>query len=155
MSGLEILTASPMSAYRADVNGQDAPFGRDDDHWLVAANALHLAASSERPRRKHRLYDALGQAIDLLGDERIDRFVEREWNGERSYVESMVVLADVVHWAGALRLAAVMFDDLLRAATDLSTVERGRVLALRARVERKLERLDDAADRYEYVAELG
>src|SRR4051812_5658785 len=143
------LPMSPTAAYRADMGSRTQPFGRDDDQWLAAAEAVHLAATGRATGTEH-LYDALGIAIDTLGDERIDEFVEREWPGPRCYVESLVVLSTHAEDAGALNLAALMLDDLLHAATDLTPLHRGRILALRARLEWKLDRRDDARDRYAY-----
>ncbi|MEX2154932.1 MAG: hypothetical protein WD825_16435 [Gemmatimonadaceae bacterium] len=137
------------------MNGRDTPFGPQDDVWLAAAITLHLAATAGAATRQHHLYESLGIAIDLLGDEQIDAYVRREWQGDRSYVEAMAILADLIHDAGALHLAAIMLDDLAFAAPDLSMLERGRILALRARVDRKMGRLDDAVDRYQYIAALG
>src|SRR5215211_2918987 len=124
-----------MSAYRADMTRRSVPFGPDDDRWLEAANALHFAATSPVSPRKHQLYQAIGIAIEVLGEDRIAHFVDREWLGERTYVEGLAVLADEIQAVGALHLAASIFDDLLSSALDLSGLERGRVLALRARVE--------------------
>jgi len=154
VNDLQPFSASPVAAYRADIDGRDTPLGAHDDVWLAAACTLRLATTSGERTRKHHLYEALGLAIDLLGDERIDDYVRREWPGARSYVESLAILADFVHDAGALHLAAVMLDDLALAASDLSTLERGRVLALRARVERKLGRLDEAQERYRHILML-
>ena len=147
--------SSPTAAYRADTTERDTPFGPDDDAWLETATELHFAATVAPAARQEHLYSAIGRAIDLLGDERIDLAVRDDWRGERSYVDPLLVLIDQIQDDGALSLAAVMLDDLARAADDLSTVQRGRVLALRARIAWKMGELDDAADRYHYIESLG
>src|ERR1051325_11560985 len=105
--------SSPTGAYRADMRGRESPFGPDDDRWLASASALHSAATYPGKPNTEHLYDAIGVAIDVLGDERIDQFVDREWLGDRSYIEALAVLSYDVHEAGALRLAALILDDTL------------------------------------------
>src|SRR5436190_2578326 len=144
---------SPASAYRADMRNRTRPFGPDDDRWLAAA--VELRASLGGSAANDHLLDALAIAIDVLGDERIDDFVRREWRGQHCHIEALVVLADAIENLGAFHLAATVLDDLLRARTDITALERGRILSLRARVERKLGRLNDAKDRYELIASLG
>ena len=155
MNEPDIFHAAPAAAYRADLAGRDSPFGEHDDVWIVAASTLHLAAGSGGILRRNALFEALGVAIDLLGDEEIDRYVNREWQGEHMYVEALAILADSAHREGALRLAAVMFDDLLTAAPDLTVVEQGRLFWLRARVEWRLGNVEQARARYEHIAALG
>jgi hypothetical protein len=146
--------ASPTSAYRADMRGREHAFGPHDDRWLAAATSLRAAVTAAASHRQEHLYDAIGAAIDVLGDERIDEFVQREWLGDHSYIEALAVLTYDMHEAGALRLSAVMLDDLLRAAPDLSVVHRGRILAMRARLDWKLGAVDEAAERYAFVGSL-
>lgn len=145
---------APGAAYRADLQGRSAPFGVADDAWLAAATELHLAATS-RAGPQHHLDAALGAASDLLGDERIQAFAAREWLGERSWADPLVVLADTIYYDGARHLAALMLDDLRRVATDLTPVQLGRLLFRRARITWSLGAFDDAADRYAAIAALG
>lgn len=147
---------TPASAYRADSVGRDRPFGGEDDQWLAAAAQLHLAAATRsQVAQRQYLLEALSIALDCIGDEPIDAFVAREWFGRHSMTEALVVLADRMIEAGAYRLAAVMLDDLVLPAARLSALERGRILALRARPAWRLGDFDDARDRYEYVRDLG
>ena len=148
------LTASPTSAYRADVAIRGRPFGSSDDSWLAAAAELRAARGQKGAKAREHLYEALGVAIDTLGDENIDAFVRREWRGERCYVEALAALVALMEDEGAVHLTAVMLDDLLATAAELSHLERGRLLAMRARVEWKLGRLDDAEERYQFIASL-
>lgn len=145
---------TPGAAYRADMLHRTAPFGPDDEQWLAAATELHHAAAAPQLGQS-RLYDAIGVAIDLLGDERIDAIVEREWPAPRTHVEAILVLCELIDRAGALHLCAVMLDDLLQAAPDLPSIDRGRILAMRARVTWKLGHRTEAIERYEFLESLG
>ena len=151
----DLVFRAPAAAYRADLGDREVPFGPDDDRWLVAAIELHHAARSQRRARKQHLYAAIGVGIDVLGDERIENVAEREWRGERTYCDPAILLADAIHYAGALRLAAGMMDDVQRAAPDLPISHVGRLLSMRARIAWKLGALEDAAERYEHIALLG
>lgn len=146
----EITFTAPLAAYRADLRGRSAPLSADDGDWLHAGSELHLAsrAHTASGRRAH-LYAAIGIGIDVLGDQTIAAFAEREWRGQRAYCDSLLILAEAIHYEGAIRLAAVMLDDLRRAATDMAPVHAGRVLALRAKLAWKLGALEEAADRYD------
>lgn len=138
-----------------DAADRPGPIGHHDDQWLAIATELHLAAAARGEEGRKGLYGALGSVIDLLGDEFIDGRAEREWEHDLGYVEALMVLADVMQEAGAFHLAASLLDDLLAAATDLKPLHRGRILAQRARIEWKLGRLDEAADRFEAIAIMG
>jgi tetratricopeptide (TPR) repeat protein len=146
---------SPAAAYRADTAGRSAPFGFQDDAWLVIASELHVAAAASGDAWREALYGAIGSVIDLFGDEFIDAHAEREWKDDLGYVEALMVLADVMQEAGAFNLAACLLDDLLAAATDITKLQRGRILAQRARLDWRLDRLDDATERYEAIHALG
>ena len=152
----DVVFPAPGAAYRADTRGRAEPFGPSDDEWLTAATELHLAATGHpREQQQDHLFSAIGVAIDLLGDERVEAFAAREWLGERSYVDPIVVLADTIFYAGARHLAALMLDDIRRAAPDLSSLQLGRILFRRARVAWSLGDIDDAAERFEAISALG
>lgn len=146
--------SAPAAAYRADMATRDHSFGEDED-LIAAATHLHAAAKAKGAPAREYLFEALGVAIDSLGDERIDAFVQCEWDGQRSYVEALAALIQSMQDRGALHLAALMLDDLLMAARDITPLERGRLLAMRARADWKLGRLTEAEERYEYIASLG
>src|SRR5688572_4137579 len=146
----DVVFPAPGAAYRADTQGRAEPFGPSDDDWLAAATELHLAATTHK-RRKDHLFSAIGVAIDLLGDERVEALAAREWLGQRSYVDAIVVLADTIYYGGARNLAALMLDDIRRAATDLTPLQLGRLLFRRARIAWTLGDIDDAAERFEAI----
>ncbi|MGH7636077.1 MAG: hypothetical protein ACREOK_00370 [Gemmatimonadaceae bacterium] len=145
---------APGAAYRADTLGRAEPFGPSDDLWLAAATELHFAATMRGSPQDH-LFSAIGIAIDLIGDERVEAFAAREWLGKRSEVDAIVVLADSIYYGGARNLAALMLDDIRRVATDLTPLQLGRLLFRRARVTWSLGALDDAAERFEAIEALG
>jgi tetratricopeptide (TPR) repeat protein len=149
-------TGSPTAAYRADMDGRGRPFGPKDALWLAAASELHLSATakSQIPQRQH-LLEALSMAIDIVGDEAIDRYVNREWFGKHSFHEALVVLADQIIDAEAYGLGAVILMALLIAIPRLKPLERGRIMALRARIAWRTSDMDDARERYEDIAKLG
>src|SRR5438128_63654 len=89
--------ASPASAYRADMRGREHAFGPHDDRWLAAATALRAVVTAAATHKQDQLYDAIGVAIDVLGDERIDEFVQREWLGDHSYIGALAVLTYDMH----------------------------------------------------------
>src|SRR5688500_1001549 len=149
-----VVLPAPGPASRADTRGRAEPFGPSDDDWLAAATELHLAATT-RKRRKDHLFSAIGVAIDLLGDERVEAFTAREWLGQRSYIDAIVVLADTIYYGGARNLAALVLDDLRRTATDLTPLQLGRLLFRRARIAWSLGDIDDADDRFKAIAALG
>ena len=149
------LTSTPAAAYRADMDGRTDAFGPDDDRWLAAASALHHAATAPRSGGKAALIEALTRAADIYDDAEVERLARTEWDGRPSKYDAIMVLADRIHYAGALHLAARMLDDLAAAPITLKPIHQGRLLALRARVEWKLGRLDEAIDRYRYIESLG
>ena len=151
----DVTFPAPAAAYRADMQGRTEPLAAHDDRWLAAASELHLAAGATGVAREEHLAAAIGIAVDLLGATRIEAFVRREWLGERSGLDPLIVLADAMYYEGARRLAAVVLDDLLRVAPDVSDLQRGRILVRRTRIAWSLGNLDEAADRYEFLGLLG
>src|SRR5690242_9460752 len=107
---------SPAAAYRADCQDRAEPFGRHDDAWITAASLLREAAEESGRARRGSLFEAMRIAGDALGDDAIETAIRRNWDGHRSYIDSLFVLADRAHEAGATRLAVTMLDDLLLAA---------------------------------------
>lgn len=150
----DVVFPAPGAAYRADAHGRADPFGPHDDEWLAAATELHLAATGGANRQDH-LFSAIGMALDLLGDERIEAYAAREWSGQRSYIDPLVLLAETVYYGGARHLAALMFDEIRRTATDLSPLQVGRIMARRARIAWSLGAGDDATERYQAIVALG
>jgi tetratricopeptide (TPR) repeat protein len=150
------LTKPATAAYRADLGVRDQPFGVADGDWITVATVLEHAALVDEPARGELLREAVRLATEIVGADEVQRLAEREWQDrDRSASEAIVVLADKIHNDGALDLAGSMYDALLSADSSLNIVQRGRILAKRARVEWKSGRRDDAADRYRHIEALG
>lgn len=151
----DVTFPAPAAAYRADLHGLTEPLGAHDDRWLAAASELHLAAGAAGTAREEHFAAAVRIATSLLGADRIEAFVRREWLGERSRLDPLIVLADTMYYERARHLGAVVLDDLLRAAPDVTDLGRGRILVRRTRIAWSLGALDEAADRYEFLGRLG
>jgi tetratricopeptide (TPR) repeat protein len=150
------LAQSAATAYRADLGSREQPFGGVDGEWITVAAVLEHAALVGEPERTQLLRNAVTLATRLVGDAEVRRLAEREWQDrDRSESEAIVILADRIEAAGAFMLAGSVLDALLEADASLSSVQYGRVLARRARLEWKAGRLDNAADRYAYLESLG
>jgi tetratricopeptide (TPR) repeat protein len=150
------LTKPATAAYRADLGARDQPFGRADGDWIAVATVLEHATLVDEPTRGELLREAVRLATEIVGADEVQRLAEREWQDrDRSASEAIVILADRVHSDGALNLAANIYDGLLDADASLTAVQRGRILAKRARVEWKSGRAEEAADRYRHIESLG
>ena len=91
-----------------------------------------------------------------MGPQAIARARKREWmgGGRRMSIEALFVLAETIHELGALRLGALMVDDIGFAKPDITSLERGRLLILRSRLDWKMGEQENAADRYRFVQSL-
>lgn len=147
---------APAAAYRADLKGRTEPLGSQDDRWLAAASELHLAAGARDAAggADHRR-EAVRIATDLVGADRVEAYVRREWLGERSSVDALLLLADTMYYGRALHLGAVLLGDVPRGTPDIGDVHRGRVVYRLARISWALGDLEGARERYEYLGELG
>lgn len=92
---------------------------------------------------------ALELARQHLGSESVARGCRHDPPGRSSTseVEPLRVLAEDIEHAGALRLAATLLDGV-QAIAGLDPLDRGRIAAHRARIARKLQDVEGAADRY-------
>ena len=144
------------AAYRADLGGRDQPFGPADGDWIAVASVLEHAALVSEPARSDLLRDAVELATEIVGENQVSHLAHREWQDrDRSPSEAILILADQIHTVGAFHLAGAILDSFLEADSSLNVVQRGRTLAKRARIEWKMGRLDDAADRYRHIESLG
>jgi tetratricopeptide (TPR) repeat protein len=150
------LAQTATAAYRADLGARDQPFGGVDGDWITVASVLEHATLVAEPTRSELLRKAVELATKVVGEAEVRRLAEREWQDrDRSESEAIVILADQLEAAGAFTLAGTLLDALLEADASLNVVQRGRILAKRARMEWKAGRLDVAADRYRYIQSLG
>lgn len=152
----DFLAQTATAAYRADLGARDQPFGGVDGDWITVASVLEHATLVDEPTRSELLREAVELATKVVGAGEVQRLAEREWQDrDRSESEAIVILADKIHNAGALNLAATLLDALLDADSSLNVVQRGRVLVKRARIEWKCGRFDEADDRYRFIESLG
>lgn len=144
------------TAYRADLSPRTQPFGADDGAWVMVANLLEQARSLTDADGRALVDEAIAVARASVGAESIERAAAQEWGSvERTPSEAVVLLADRAFEAGALHLARAIVDALLDADRTLTPVQRGRLLARRARADGRLGRLSEAADQYRDVERLG
>ena len=147
---------SAASAYRADLAGHRDQFGAFDHAWITLATLLEHAALVPVDHREELLRDAIELAREIVGETELHRLGAREFqNRDRTPAEAIVLAADAIHAAGALNLAAVLFDALAAADTSLNVVQRGRILYYRARVALKQGEIDEALFRYRQVETSG
>jgi tetratricopeptide (TPR) repeat protein len=143
------------SAYRADAAGRDAPFGEHDSEWIVVATYLEHAAILPEPGRSALLDQTIELATCVTGEAAVARLRAGDWNGTApGPYDAVVSLADDMHDAHALHLAAHMFDALLAASPELEALHTGRILDRRARIAHKLGQVEHAADHYTLILEL-
>lgn len=147
---------SPLAAYRSDVAAHGASFGAQDGTWITVATIVQHAATAEADRRPALLRDAIAIAREIVDDDALNSVGQREWGDrDRCSAEPIMLIAKAMADAGAFRLAGVLLDTLLRADQSLNAVQRGRVLAQRARVAWMAGEIDDALERYALIETLG
>jgi tetratricopeptide (TPR) repeat protein len=147
---------SALAAYREDVRGREPAFGSDDGAWIGVAVLLEHAALLPPDEQEAALKAAIDGARTLVGAAEVTRRAEREWPvGYHADGTAIMLLAEDVLQAGAHHLAAAILDALLRARPSASALDRGRILAQRARAAWKMGRSAEAEERYEYLESLG
>lgn len=142
---------SPVEAYRRDLARlrRTTSFGEEDDGWLLLAHVVRqraasgVAADVEPPDGDAHALRRLAARVATAPE--IDGALVAELSAAALRMES----------AGALLLAASMLASVERVLGDSLPLERGRVIAQWARVERLLGETDVAADLYARAARLG
>lgn len=157
MSHIDVHVRSGPAAYRADAAREpvESTENSRDGVWIAVATLLEhasLVAGDDRPRLLAR---AIELAHESLGDDSLRRRGEREWRDNRSPSDAILLLADDAYERGAFNTALSMLSALERADQNLSVVQRGRLLARRARVVARLGRLEDARDHFLSLRRLG
>lgn len=142
------------AAYQADV-AAGAQLGDRDYEWPAIATMVEQAAGAPAANRRDQLQAAADAAGRSVGRDLIAGHARIEWQNERHAISSLLVLSVVIQEAGGVHLAARLLDNALRAAEPLPILWKGRALALRARADWKLGRLDEAAERYDFIYDLG
>jgi len=147
---------SAAAAYRADTSGRDLAFAEDDGAWIAIGTILDHASRVPDDFKRQLVCDAVELAETIVPVSELSSRAAREWPGDdRTPTEIIVLVAERAETAGCLNLAAFILDSLIDASTDLSAIQRGRVLAKRARVAWKLGEIDAATDRYRQLDILG
>jgi tetratricopeptide (TPR) repeat protein len=138
--------------------GASDPFGPDDGGWLAVAALVGHAAAHARDvvSADALIMEAAELANTILGQDSARSDVARESHADPEPVSRIVIaqLAERIEKAGALYLAASMYEGLSSADPALPSLERGRLLAKLARVMRKLGRVDDASSLYRRLIEM-
>ena len=126
--------------------------------WIAVANLLEhasLAAGVEGGDPASPLVAAIEIAREMLGDELIRRRGDREWPNHRFAADAVLLLSDEAYEADALQTALAMVTALDGADRSLLPVQRGRLLARRARILSRLGRVDGARDHFVAIERLG
>ena len=143
-------------AYRADIGARPEGGGDAAAAWLTVASLVEHAALVADPDAAEMLERAIGLARAQIGEPTLARLGEIEWGDvDRAPVDAIVLLADDMQSADMLHLAGATLDWLLGADRTLGAVQRGRIVAKRARVAWKLGLLEEAEGRYRMVERIG
>src|SRR6185437_13920072 len=125
------------TAYRADLAGRAQPFGEHDSEWLAIAVLLEQAARLGAADGFAMLEQARRLAADVVSAAALETLVRREWqNADVHPVDPIVAVAQETYDRNAFRTAAHILDALLATDRSLSDLQRGRLLARRARARR-------------------
>ncbi len=143
------------TAYRTDAmrDGRSRPGARDGT-WIVVTSLLEHAslAGADRPALVARAVDI---ALESLGSQVVQHRGDREWRDNRTPSDAILLLADDAYDADAFNTAITMLTALDRADPGLNAVQRGRLLARRARYLSRLGHLEEAADHFRTIGRLG
>jgi tetratricopeptide (TPR) repeat protein len=148
------------AAYRVDAM-RDGAVGRiaagaegREGSWIAAASLLEHAplakGDSERLIRA-----AIDIAHETLGEDSVRRRGDREWPDQRFPADALLLLSDEAYEADAFQTALAMVTALDAADRSLSPVQRGRLLARRARILSRIGRIESARDHFVAIERLG
>lgn len=143
------------AAYRADaMRDRRSRPGARDGVWIAVTSLLEHAslAGANGPALVPRAIDI---AVEALGSQVVQHRGDREWRDNRTPSDAILLLADDAYDADAFNTAVTMVTALDRAERGLNAVQRGRLLARRARYLSRLGHLEEAADHFRTVGQLG
>jgi tetratricopeptide (TPR) repeat protein len=142
------------AAYRTDAmrDGRSGPGARDGT-WIVVTSLLEHASlvGADGPTLVAR---AIEIAHEALGDVAKGRG-DREWRDNRTPGDAILLLSDQAYDADAFNTAVTMLTAFNRADPGLNVVQRGRLLARRARYLSRLGRLEEARDQFQTIGRMG
>lgn len=145
-----------LSAFRQDVADQGVEGAGDSRDWLSVAVAVEHAALLPADEREAAMRTAAALAEETVGSETLRARIDREWPSmDPAPIDVLIAAAHLMHNSGAHHLAGATLDVLKDAYLLLDPTHLGRILIERAKVDRKLKRQEDAADRYRYVETFG
>lgn len=151
----------PLVAYQADLAGahRDAPFGPEDGLWLLAAELVVRRAATD-PAMATRLDGDLARLAHEASRAADDRTIgvtagTHDVHDVPPWLPWVSALADAMEEAGAHRLAYAVLAALGQVLRVDARRERALTLARRARIARKLERVDTARHLYRVVLRAG
>jgi tetratricopeptide (TPR) repeat protein len=122
--------------------------------WIAVASLLEHASLVESDSARV-VRAAVEMARDALGAEAVQRRGDREWPENRFPGDTILLLADEAYESDALQTALAMLTALDAGDRSLLPVQRGRLLARRARVLSRMGRVDDARDHFAAIERLG
>ena len=156
---MPLSTSDVLDAYRADLsNAGKSQFSDRDAIWLAFGTLLQRAVSLSSDDRAAYLQSASAAVVDLsVPGQTAAALAELARDGSSSGALCTVVtaLATEAEDAGAFALATAMLD-FARILVGLSEFRlQGRLLALQARILRKIGETELAQELYEQVQEIG
>lgn len=141
-------------AYRADI-AAGARSSASDSGWVSLACQLELAAELAEPQATTHLRRAEVLAGEIAEPNALARVVLEWQTAPPGALEAIVAVADQAELSHAFRLAAHVLDSLAAANRSLTALERGRIVARRARIAHKLGEVEQALDRYMQLLRFG
>src|ERR1700712_735971 len=121
---------SAAAADRTDMVGRSDALAPNDGEGITIAPLVQHATFVEGDEQARLVDRATALARDMLGDAAIEQAVTVDGQRhDRMACESIVILADKIHAAGALSLADALLDALLAADSTLKDLYRGRIIA--------------------------
>jgi tetratricopeptide (TPR) repeat protein len=159
MPGTTLQSIYGTKAFRSDAMRGGVPrlaagMEQREGIWIAVTSLLEHAPLVEHESAR-LVHAAVEMAREALGPEAIQRRGDREWPSNRFPNDAILLLADEAYDADALQTALAMATALDGADRSLSPVQRGRVLARRARILSRLGRLDSARDHFLAIERLG
>jgi hypothetical protein len=146
---------SVLSAYRADVARNGGEFGAFDNDWIQAGCWIEYAIASYAEKGSLAFDEAAAGLPGLLDRDELARVARGEWAREAATpLETFFVFGILLQTAGAWGFADAIARQLL-AVAGIDDADRGRFLALRARISRKRDETDLARDQFLSVHRIG
>ena len=148
------MSVSSAAAYRNDRVGKSTEFGLSDGTWLTVGSVLSHAKDASRTDRRRLIGAASRLARAAIGLPEIRSRAKREKQPVTGPLQAVSFLAEDAENAGALKTAGFILDAAMAADASIDAVNRGRLLARRARVDAKLGNLNEAMSTFRMLEQL-